>query len=181
MVIWVLVAAAAWAGTIWITVAIVGGRIRAAARPTGEGALPRKLVADDESADAGEFIRYPNDHLFGVVDGAAPAGEALAALRALGIDDDDLSTFTGNAGAIRIDASGAHHGIFARLVRAAQAMSMDGDQSQRYEDEARRGHTVIAVHTSDPLLRQGAVQVLKSHGGHYINYYARLHSENLEP
>jgi len=181
MVIWVLVAAAAWAGTIWLTVAIVGGRIRAAARPTGEGALPRKLVADDESADVGEFIRYPTDHMFAVVNEASAAGEAFAALQAVGIEDDDLSTFTGNAGAIRIDASGTHHGIFARLLRVAQAMSMDGDQSQRYEDEARKGHTVIAVHSADPVVRQRALQILKSHGGHYINYYARLHSENLEP
>jgi hypothetical protein len=59
-------------------------------------------------------------------------------------------------------------------------MSMDGDQSQRYEDEARSGHTVVAVHSSDPVVRDQALGVLKAHGGHYIHYYSRLHSESYD-
>ncbi len=137
--------------------------------------------ATDEAAESGAFIGYPTDHLFGIIDEPEQAGSAIVALRSAGIDDDSVSTFHGDAGAIRIDASGSAHGLFARLIRISQAMSMDGDQSQRYEDEARNGHTVIAVHIPDDGVRDRALGILKTHHGHYINYYRRLHSENLVP
>ena len=146
-----------------------------------QGSTPPASASSVESTEGRDFIRYPTDHLFGIIDEPDQAGSAIVALRSAGIDDDSVSTFHGDAGAIRIDASGSSHGLFARLIRISQAMSMDGDQSQRYEDEARNGHTVIAVHIDDDDVRDQALGILKTHHGHYINYYRRLHSENLVP
>lgn len=173
MALWVIAGAAAWVLTIWITVSFVG--VRKFGLPTTRGSW------DGAPLDAGEFIRYPTDQLFAIVDDSGETGRAIPALRAAGIEEDGISSFRGEAGAVRIDASGSHHGLFARLVRVSQAMSMDGDQSQRYEDEARSGHTVIAASAPATEVPDRALGILKAHGGHYINYYARLHSENLEP
>lgn len=178
MVVWWIIGAGAWTFAIWLTAMFVGVRLLGSRGPK-QPPLPR--AEHNDAAAAEGFIGYPTDCMFAVIDEAGEAQSAIAELRASGLDDHAVSSFSGESGAIRIDARGSRHGLFASLIRVSQAMSMDASQAQQYENEARAGHTVIAIHGADTATRERSRATLKAHGAHYMNYYARLHFEILDP
>jgi hypothetical protein len=120
-----------------------------------------------------KFIGYPTNQLFSIIDNPADAEQALQALEAAGFAS-DTQVFHGEEGAHRIDASGAQHGRLAQLRRLRQSVSLDGQHAALYEQAVRQGHCVIAVHAIDSERREEARQILKAHGGHFINFYGRF-------
>ncbi len=180
MIYWIL-GAVVWTVAIWVIASLVGVRFFRSLAPSRRRMSRADAAAAEPEAASGEFLGYPVDYLFGLIDDSGAARAVSAELHVEGIADELVSTFTGEAGAIRIDAHGEHHGMFGRLARIAQAMSMDADHAQQYENAARSGQTVFAIHSSDADVRAGARSILKLHGGHFINYYARLHFETLDP
>ncbi|MEO8541551.1 MAG: hypothetical protein ABI577_17550 [bacterium] len=181
MIIFWILGAVLWTGAIWLIASRVGVLTFGSRAPSAATKSTAEAAASEPEAAASGFLAYPVDYLFGVVDDSGEARAVTTELHSGGIADELVSTFAGEAGAIRIDAQGEHHGIFGRLARIAQAMSMDADHAQEYENAARAGKTVFAIHSSDADLRAGARSILKAHGGHFINYYARLHFETLDP
>ena len=139
------------------------------------------MCSDIKASSGTQFVAYPNDYLFGVLDEQGEAQAVVGELAASGVPVEDLAVFSGEEGALRIDAKGEKHGLFARLVRLTQAMSMDSEQAARYEQEARAGHCVVAVHADGPTQRDAARAIIKQHHGHFINWYGRLSFETLDP
>lgn len=132
-----------------------------------------------EKFERGEFVSYPTHCLVGVIDDQAEAMKAEEELVASSISN-DVFHLRGAEDADEIDASGSHHGLLARIVRLVQFTTMDGDHAQRYEDEARAGHSVVFVHLEKYDDVEPMRQILKSHGGHFINWYGRLYFEVLD-
>lgn len=129
-----------------------------------------------------DFISYPTNRIVAVIDDEDAAAAAVGELRAsLGIEEKEITALRGPEGAAGIDPTGEHHGLVARIVRLVQFTTMDGDHAQRYADEASAGHTVLLVHLDQDSKVQPAREILKRHGGHFINWYARLHFETLDP
>ena len=196
---WWIVFGAAWWLIIWATVAMVGTRLfggagRARSERAGGDAIAiaeRRFAAGEISAAQlaeiraelakAPFIAYPTDYLFGIVDDASEARAAVQEMESAGIAEEDVSVFTGETGALRIDASGARHGVLARAVRLLEAMSMNADHAGQYEDAAREGRNVIAMHAHGGEDKAKAQAILAAHHGHFINYYARMHFETLVP
>jgi hypothetical protein len=127
----------------------------------------------------GKFIGYPTDNLFGIIDDPVKAEQALQALATAGFAA-ETEVFHGEEGAHRIDASGANHGRLAQLRRLHQKTTVEREHAEQYEQAVLQGYCVIAVHTSDPDQREQARQVLKEHGGHFINYYGRFAIRKLD-
>ncbi|MCB0016171.1 MAG: hypothetical protein KDE09_00205 [Anaerolineales bacterium] len=126
-----------------------------------------------------EFIGYPTDNLFGIIDDPVKAELALQALAAAGLAD-ETEVFHGVDGAHRIDASGAKHGRLAQLWRLRQSTTVAREQAEQYEQAVLQGRCVIAVHTSDPEQREQIQQILKAHSGHFINFYGRFTIRKLD-
>ena len=122
-----------------------------------------------------EFIAYPTNTLFGIINDVADAENALLALTAAGFSDDTVQVYCGEAGAARIDASGIHHGRPAQLMRLFQATTGERAHADRYEKAALEGHHVIAIQIddADSDMREDVRQTLKAHSGHFINFYGR--------
>jgi hypothetical protein len=135
------------------------------------------MIIEKERAD--KFIGYPTNNLFSIIDDSVDAEEALQALAVAGFGD-ETQVFHGEEGAHRIDASGAAHGWLAQLRRLHQKTTVEREQAEQYEQAVLQGHCVIAVHTGDPERREEARQILKGHGGHFINYYGRFGIRGLE-
>ena len=130
----------------------------------------------------GWLLGYPTDHLMGVLPSPADADAAVAELTAAGFDADAIHVLVGEDAALRIDGRGTHHGLVARLYRLVQFTQMDqAPDFRRYELEARRGHPVIAVKETDPARRREILAILRRHGAHFTNFYARLFTETLDP
>ncbi len=128
----------------------------------------------------GSFIGYPNRKVLGVLDDRAALDRAVAAVRSLGIPEGDIETFAGNADAERFDATGARHGLLARLRRAMQFGLMDQLPALAwYEAALRENRHVIAIRTAGRATTLGVVEALKAAGAHFVNRFGRFDTEEF--
>jgi hypothetical protein len=150
-------------------------------------ALPEKLAPDEPgplrpARPSGWLLGYPTDHLMGILPSPAAADAAVGELIREGISPGAIRVLVGMDAARRIDGRGKHHGLLARVYRLIQFTQMDqAPDFRRYELEASRGHPVIAVRETDPVRRRSIRPILRRHGAHFTNFYARFFTETLDP
>lgn len=115
-----------------------------------------------------------------VFDTPAAADAAAAAVRALRIADGSIERFVGDADADR-DATGERHGPIARALRAMQFSLMDQLPALAwYEAALREDRTVLAIETPERAGALRVVEALRTSGGHFINRFGRLATEEFE-
>lgn len=126
-------------------------------------------------------IRYPTNRLLAVVDDPTEAVAAIAELAAAGVATRDLEILRGDEGADRMDGTGEMSGWLGRLRRAFDFTLMDQlVDFAVYERALRDGRAVVMVHVHGDAPKVAAQRILKSHGGHFINYYGRFATEELD-
>jgi hypothetical protein len=126
-------------------------------------------------------IGYPTNRLVAVIDDPADAAAAMAELTAGGIPMRDLDLLRGEEGADRMDGTGAVAGWLGRLRRAFDFTLMDQlVDFAAYERALRDGRAVVMVHVHGDRPKAAAHQVLKRHGAHFVNYYGRFATEELD-
>lgn len=126
------------------------------------------------------FIGYPTDSLMAVLPTPEGAANAAAALRAVGIPDRDISILRGEEGADRLDGTGSVNGVIARLRRLVSFTLMDQLVDMAiYEQAVREGQAVVMVKARGDR-KAAAMRVLRDHSGHFINYYGRFATEEVE-
>jgi hypothetical protein len=126
------------------------------------------------------FIGYPDRQVLAVFDSDASADRALEALTRAGVAPDAIQRFAGAEDADRFDATGAGHGLGARVRRAVQFSLMDQLPAMAwYEAALREGRSVVAVRTVNRAETTRAVDALKAAGGHFINRFGRLATEEF--
>jgi len=127
------------------------------------------------------FIGYPTDSLMAVLPDPESAASAAAALRALGIPDRDITILRGPEGADRLDGTGAVNGVIARLRRLASFTVMDQLVDMAiYERAVRDGQVVVMARVRGDDRKAAAVAALRADGAHFINYYGRFATEEIE-
>ena len=126
-------------------------------------------------------IGYPTNRLLAVLDDPAEAAGALAELQAAGFQTKDLDILRGDEGADRMDGTGEVSGWLGRLRRAFDFTLMDQlVDFAAYERALRDGRAVVTVHVRGDAPKAAAHEILKRHGGHFINYYGRFATEELD-
>jgi hypothetical protein len=119
------------------------------------------------------------NHLVGVFDDHAAAAAAAERLAGLGIPSDAIRLLEGDAGARAFDSDG-HSGTWLRLSRLSGYFSADQSSDMPMYDAAiRDGRTVLAVRVTDKRRKAAAVASVLEAGGHFLNYYGRLQSEEI--
>jgi hypothetical protein len=126
------------------------------------------------------MIGYPNRRVLAVLDDHEGLERAMAGIEAVGVPAGDVETFAGMDDARRFDATGARHGLIARLRRGIQFSLMDQLPAMAwYEAAMREGRYVIAVRTADRPTTLKVVGALASAGGHFINRFGRVDTEEF--
>lgn len=126
------------------------------------------------------FIGYPDRQVLAVFDSGAAADRAVAALVAAGTAPTAIQRFAGPDDAERFDATGAAHGLVAKVRRAVQFSLMDQLPALAwYEAALRQGRTVVAVRTATRAETRRAVDAMQAQGGHFINRFGRLATEEF--
>jgi hypothetical protein len=126
-------------------------------------------------------IGYPTNRLLAVIDDPTEAAAALAELAASGLATRELDILRGEEGADRMDGTGEVSGWLGRLRRAFDFTLMDQlVDFAVYERALRDGRAVVMVHIHGDTPKAAAHQILKRHGGHFINYYGRFATEELD-
>jgi len=127
------------------------------------------------------FIGYPTDSLMAVLPDAESAAAAAAALRAAGIPDRDITILRGPEGADRLDGTGAVNGLIARMRRLVSFTLMDQLVDMALCEQAvREGQVGLMVKPRDAARKAAAIEALRRHGGHFIDYYGRFATEEIE-
>lgn len=127
------------------------------------------------------FIGYPTDSLMAVLPSAKSGAAVAAALRAAGIPDRAITILRGDEGADRLDGTGAVNGVIARLRRLVSFTLMDQMVDMAvYEQAVRDGQAVVMVQPGDATRKATAISTLREHRGHFINYYGRFATEEVE-
>ena len=140
-----------------------------------------RLMEDPSNREDQNFSNYPTSRVVAIFDGKAEVDTACAALTSAGFSDDMIEVFCGQEGAHELDLQGEWHDYLQHVKRRLQHfMLMQGLAMDRYEKALLLGQCVIQVHT-DSDSRELAHEILKSSGGHFINFYGQLIKEVLEP
>jgi hypothetical protein len=130
---------------------------------------------------SGDEIRYPTDHIVGIVDTPEQLEEAIRALTGGGFLESEIRVAHGPAAAARLEASTGRTGLVDRLLRVAERIGMPNDEmaiKDRYEQALRDGQFVVLVLAPTDERKARAGEVLSSKGGHFIKYFGRL---TIEP
>lgn len=140
-------------------------------------------ISGDANANA-EFDFDPTNKVVGIIDDPGDAMVALRDLGAAGFTANEIEVVMREEGAQQIDATGKGHEASIHIVPATQKPPSYYDAPvivRRVEEEVRAGHYVIGVVANESEARERAVDILKSHGGHFINFYGRWAAEGLKP
>jgi hypothetical protein len=131
-------------------------------------------------ADRRRSFAYPTDHLLAVLDDPVAAAEAGRSLIIAGIPAADVTVLRGDDGADRLDGLGSVGGPWRRIVRAFQFMTMDQmPDFLTYEAALRDNRAVVAVRATDRATMLQARDRLLDAGGHFMNFFGRLSTEEL--
>ena len=105
----------------------------------------------------------------------------MSELSTSGIAPRDLELLRGEEGADRVDGTGEVSGWLGRLRRAFDFTLMDQlVDFAAYERALRDGRAVVMVHVHGDAPKETVRQVLKRHKAHFINYYGRFATEELD-
>lgn len=126
------------------------------------------------------FIGYPVDRLLGVIDDPADAAAVASDLTAAGIPTRDITLLRGDEGADRLDGTGAANGPSARLRRLVDFTIADQLVDMAwYEQAVRDGKVVVMVRVRGDAPKRAALDVLRRHGAHFMNFYGRFATEEI--
>ena len=154
--------------------------------PNGQpepGPDPTELEASMEYTDLNEkdnFLRYPTNKVVGMFSAPQELHAAILQLNKAGFGEDAIGVLCGEEGADRLDLTGKDHGPVARLYRFAEkAVDLEYKEFREYWGELQSGHFLIGVKAGDKDKRAQVFQILKSNGGHRINFFSRGYVQEL--
>lgn len=126
------------------------------------------------------------NRVLAVFDERPAAAKATLALLNAGFAREAVILLQGSEAAERLRGSGSRGGPitgFARMVaRLPAAQSAD---LSTYEAAVRAGRAVVAAHVQprglDRTEQDRAAEILRHAGGHFVNFFGRLGTEEMEP
>jgi hypothetical protein len=107
---------------------------------------------------------------------------AVADLTGGGFFDSEVTLACGVEQANRLRDSSGRTGLVGRVLQVVDQYGAGGDEldtKRRYEQALREGHLNVRVLAPTEERKRRAVEVLRKHGGHYINFFGRLTIETL--
>ena len=131
-----------------------------------------------------EPIQYPTNHVLGVVDTPEQLQAATTALSEAGFLDSEIDIACGPAAADDLGATTGRRGLAHLAIRIAEHLGMADDEMEvknRYEQALRDGQFIVMVLAPTDERKTLAGQILRAHGGHFINFLGRLSREAIHP
>jgi len=121
-----------------------------------------------------------NNHVIAVIDGDLAARAAADELRSKGFVHTDL--FQGEEMARQVDLKGEAAGPLGKLLKAVvDRLSEEPNYLAQYQEEARDGHTVLAVAVDSREQAHEVKPILGRHGARNLRFFTRLAVTDLSP
>ncbi len=149
--------------------------------------LSQRRLIEQTPSDKGansKFIFNPTNKVIGIIDDPGDAEAALRDLRTAGFTAEEVELLTDEEGAQRIDLTGEEGEVLVHILRSTQKPQDYYDAPKivrQIEQELKAGHDGIGVGAKETEARERVREILKSHNGHFINFYGQWAAEALEP
>ena len=139
-------------------------------------------LSQTTAGQAAEPIRYPENHVLGVVDAPDQVSTVAAALADAGFRSSEISVVSGPAAADALHSSTGRTGLAHLAIRIAERIGIEDDEMETkegYEQALRRGGFVVSVLAPTEERKDVAAKVLRDHGGHFIHFLGRRTIERI--
>ena len=139
---------------------------------------PGKNAADSK------FTFDPTNKVVGSIDAADGVQAALRDLKSAGFTTKEIELLADAEAASRIGVNDEAYEVRVHIFDSRQKVPAFYDAPgivRRVEEELQAGHYLVGVMARDEEARERVHRILKSHGGHFINFYGRFAAEALEP
>ncbi|MGY2005081.1 hypothetical protein [Blastococcus sp. SYSU DS1024] len=134
-------------------------------------------MSDQPHWNASGFYRYPMQQLVAVLDDQDATDDALARLRAIGVDLTGVHVLTGPEGAALLDRRGERHGLRGRLTRLLQWTGSEDEMLDLHDRALRLGGHVVYVPARGEDRKERVAEALRGAGGHHLVYFGRFTTE----
>jgi hypothetical protein len=131
-----------------------------------------------------EPFLYPENHVVAVLDTSEQLRSATTALTSAGFLATEVNVTSGRAAADALDASTGRTGLADLAIRVAERIGIANDEmavKDRYEQALRDGRFVVSALAPTDERRTLAAQILRDHGGHFINFLGRRTITAMHP
>jgi hypothetical protein len=125
---------------------------------------------------------YPLNHVIGIMPTDNDAITAFDSLIANGFLETEVSLGSGRELAERIRASRGRSGLLGRILEILDRFGAGGgevDDRHEYEEALRHGAVAVLVLAPTQERKLRAAEILRLHGGHFINFFGKLKIEQL--
>jgi hypothetical protein len=143
--------------------------------PTLEGEGERMTQAHED------LVVRPSGYLIAIIETRFQTDEAIEDLAKIGIGADRVLTYIGPQGAEQLQGGEEGSGGFMQaLGRLISGAAMAAEDAERYEQAARAGQCVLAVHVPEEDERERVLDLMRVHGGRDVRYCAGSQVERYE-
>jgi hypothetical protein len=125
---------------------------------------------------------YPLNHVISIMPTEKEAITAFDSLIAHGFLESEVTLGSGPELADRIRATSGRSGLVGRILQVLDRIGAGGDEMDdrhEYEQAIRDGAVNVLVLAPTEERKQRAAEILRLHGGHFINFFGRLKIEQL--
>ena len=125
---------------------------------------------------------YPLNHVISIMPTEKEAIAAFDSLIANGFLESEVTLGSGPELADRIRATSGRSGLVGRILQVLDRFGAGGDEMDdrhEYEQALRDGAVSVLVLAPTEERKQRAAEILRLHGGHFINFFGRFEIEQL--
>jgi hypothetical protein len=127
-------------------------------------------------------VAYHLNHVISIMPSEQEAIAALEDLIAGGFMESEVTLTSGPEIADRIASSSGRPGLVGRVLQVVDHFGAGGEEMEarhQYEQALRDGHVCVLVLAPTEERKGRAGDILRQHGGHFINFFGRLAIEQL--
>jgi hypothetical protein len=125
---------------------------------------------------------YPLNQVISIMPTEKEAITAFENLIAHGFLESEVSLGSGRELAARIRATTGRSGLVGRILEVLDRFGAGGDEvdnRHEYEQALTEGAVTLLVLAPTEERKQRAAEILRLHGGHFINFFGKLQIEQL--
>lgn len=133
---------------------------------------------------ASEPVRYPANHVVGIIDSPEQVNAIVPELLANGFMESEVHVHCGAERAEAVNASTGRKGLANLMIRIAERLGIEDiemERKEKYEQAMRDGRYVILIATPTTERKDRAAELMTQHGAHSMSFHGRFTIETILP
>ena len=124
---------------------------------------------------------YPTNRVIGVVEDAKAAEAVVSHMATISFDEDSVDVIGNDAAAEQIATYQEEHPWKAKFNQLMTFMSNESELIDQYNQRLNDGELIVSAEVEGEEQAHEVADVMRQHGGHYINYFGTQVITTLEP